>query len=247
MTIYRVMRISNVEGKQAVIDHFKKQLDTVGDKRTFVSAHATKIANHSTWQSDREFIKIVAMYDMFLYRFPDVEMASARFGSISSRYRDCAALLSIGFVSKLVGLPTAELADWIFVNSVADELEQMIADSDYLESLNEFSYFAYQADFGLVNKSAYSSVTNPGTFFWLHIIGALMGSKRSMMARKNTDVNITNLTTNGIIVAYAHKRNITLCKPFTQDGEELEDGESNAELAGAFHSTNASEWYSTDP
>ncbi|CAG9130429.1 unnamed protein product [Plutella xylostella] len=243
LTIYRVLRISNAEGKQAVIDHFKKQLDTIGDRRSIVSAHATKIATHATWQSDREYIKIVAMYDMFLYRFSDVDMASARFGSISSRYRDCAALLSVGFVSKLVGLATEGLADWVFVNSIADELEQMTEDNNYQESLNEFSYFAYQADFGLVSKSAYSSVANPGTFFWLHVIGALMGSKRSLMARKNTDVNTTNLMTNAIIVAFAHKRNITLCKPYTEDGDELEEGEGGSGLAGAFHSTNATEWF----
>lgn len=129
-----------------------------------------------------------------------------------------------------MGVKSSTLADWIFVDSVADELLGMLRDSDYTDALNEYSYFAYQADFRLVTKSAYSSVTNPGIFFWLHMAGLLLGSKRSQMARKNTYENINNLAANAVIMAYAHKKNLTLCKPFTIDGEELGNNDAKEEL-----------------
>lgn len=122
-----------------------------------------------SWLNDRGFLKMVAGIDMFLHWFKDNESAILRMGSLESRFRDCAGLLSYGYAQSILNIDAGDLMDWIFVKSMGDELVKMSTEGQ--ESGNKESYFP---DLGLVSKSAYSSNANPYLFLWIHIIGCIL-------------------------------------------------------------------------
>lgn len=118
----------------------------------------------------------------------------------------------------------------------------MMHDNELKEMKATHSYFPYQSDLGLVQRTAYSSVVNPNLFFFLHVSGTLFGSVRSKNARQNTENNLENNTMNSIIFAHAFKRNISMTKAFTEDGEEIEI-ETAESSSTDFVSVNGAEWF----
>ena len=64
-----------------------------------------------------------------------------------------------------------------------------------MKSSEEFnrsdSYFAYQSDIGLVQKTYYSATKNPHTYFFIHGIGTLIHTQRSKNAAFVCEQNLT--------------------------------------------------------
>lgn len=192
---------------------------------------------YSSWSSDKGYNMLVASYDMFFHRFPNHQYANLRIGTIGSRYRDCAALLSFGYISAFLGMDRlTEVLDSVFVEQVGKDIDRMMMSTD--ERVNQFSYFPYHVDMGLVMKSAYSASANPHFFEWVHIIGTLLKSSRSMNAAHVCDARLPDIISNAACVAFAHANNVSFTKVYTENGvplkateEEEEDatgGESNA-------------------
>lgn len=88
------------------------------------------------------------------------------------------------------------------------------------ESGQKYSYFPYQADLGLVSKSAYSSNANPYLFTWIHIVGSLIGHKRSINARFNFEGNLSDVGMNSVLVAWVYARGGALNPQFDKDGTD---------------------------
>lgn len=178
------------------------------------------IALVGNWLTDINYLKIIAGIDMFLHRFPKAPFAQVRIGTIPSRYRDCASLLSTRFFLHIIGSENLdEVPAWITYEPIALNLIRMSKTGE--EAAEGASYFPYQSDLGLVRKSAYSTVINPSYFFFVHGVGALLGLERSRNARMNLEYGVSGTVSNVFLVAYIHKRNHTQALQFTHTGDAI--------------------------
>ncbi|CAH0730443.1 unnamed protein product, partial [Brenthis ino] len=90
------------------------------------------------------------------------------------------------------------------------------------ETGNPYSYFPYQSDLGLVRRSPYSSNANPYLFTWIHIIGSILGHKRSQNARFIFDGRLADVGLNAVLVAWVYGYG------YMGRGGEAEDEEDRA-------------------
>ncbi|XP_014215173.1 uncharacterized protein LOC106644263 [Copidosoma floridanum] len=108
------------------------------------------------WAADPSYIKMVAAIDLFMYRFPNHEHANVRVCTLGSRHKDCAGLLSIGYLAHTVSFEhESEFLDWVWSKKMARECISMMRERN--EMMQEFFYFPYQSDLGLIRKSYYSA------------------------------------------------------------------------------------------
>lgn len=96
-SIYRMGSILDPSYLSAVSDRIVSQAVGLPDQ---IPKPDTLIALTGSWITDTNYLKMIAGIDMFLYRFPRAKFAVARIGTIASRYRDCASLLSIRIFCK---------------------------------------------------------------------------------------------------------------------------------------------------
>lgn len=213
LCIYRLLRITNDDYIGMLTTKMEQQLAVEkggGMKLTGV----TQV--YAGWMSDRNYLKLVAAIDMFLYHFPSHEDGILRLGSLGSRFRDCAGLLSFGYALSILDIEAGALMDWIFVKTMGDEMLRMTYIGQ--ETGSPGSYFPYQSDLQLVNRSAYSSTANPYLFHWIHIFGSLMSHKRSINARFNFEGNVADVGLNAVVLCWAFARGGELNPQFDEGG-----------------------------
>lgn len=137
---------------------------------------------------------------MYFNKFPLHPLANLRIGTTGSRFRDCAALISYGYLADLLGMTkNTDVMDWVFLEHVGNDIDRIMTSED--ELLDNYSYFPYHVDLGLVTKSAFSATANPHFFEWVHVIGALMKSPRSLNARHISDSRALDILANAACVA----------------------------------------------
>ncbi|VVD05705.1 unnamed protein product [Leptidea sinapis] len=73
-------------------------------------------------------------------------------GSLGSRFRDCAGLLSVGYAMTILNIDAGSLMDWVFVPAMGEEILRLAKDNE--ESGEIFSYFPIIGD--LSNKASTS-------------------------------------------------------------------------------------------
>lgn len=117
-----------------------------------------------------------------------------------------------------LSIEAGALMDWIFLPTMAAEVARLGREDQ--ESGNGSSYFPYQSDMGLVQRSAYSSNANPYLFHWIHILGSLLGHRRSINARFNFEGALSDLNSNAILMAWAFSKGGDLKPQYSQDGKE---------------------------
>lgn len=125
--------------------------------------------------------KIIAMLDMFLNFFPNVAGRLVRIATLSSRYVGCEALSSFVQVANHFDMPPSNLQLMVSTSSLMKSLDQLTKIGQELD--DEYGYFSYQLEFGLVQRSAYSSESNPDIYIWVNTIGAIGGLEQSRNAR----------------------------------------------------------------
>lgn len=128
-----------------------------------------------------DYKKIIAAIDCFFHKYPDLEMAYLRIGTLPSRYKGLSALSSLGLIAHSLGLTIEQLGLFIFTDPIAEDYKRLGREGQEIEDLD--GYFPYQSDFGLVKKSAYSVAVNPTLYLWLHTIGCMLGLPRSYNAK----------------------------------------------------------------
>lgn len=215
LCVYRLLRVTNQEYVTLLTSKMEQQMTAEGGSGMKLSG-ATLV--YAGWISDRNYLKLVAAYDMFLYHFKTSEAGILRLGSLGSRFRDCAGLLSFGYAMSILDIDAGALMDWIFVKTMGDEMLRMTRDGQ--ESGSPSSYFPYQSDFNLVNRSAYSSNANPYLFHWIHIFGSLMSHKRSINARYNFEGNVADVGLNAVVLCWAFARGGELNPQFQEAGKD---------------------------
>lgn len=106
--------------------------------------------------------------------------------------------------------------DWVFTPAIGDEIVNMTQEGE--GSCIIYSYFPYQADFGLVERSAYSSVANPNFFHWVHILGALLGHRRSQLAKFTFEGCLSDIGLNAAVMAWVFDIGTELAPQFSATG-----------------------------
>nr|AIW58869.1 nucleoprotein [Eel virus European X]AIY29167.1 nucleoprotein [Perhabdovirus anguilla] len=195
---YRIVGIKNEDYQDRVITNIQNQLDSLGAKKLQVKA----LKNVTTLINSANYLKMVAVIDMFYYHFKNSqERAVVRIATLSSRHKDCAALSTLNHITSFTGRSFVQVLDWVFTDQVAKEIGRMMRAGQEIDRPE--SYMPYLKDLGLSRKSPYSSSANPGTHCWAQMVCAMMGSKRSQNAIASTEENLSNLTRNAEIMAYA--------------------------------------------
>jgi hypothetical protein len=109
------------------------------------------------WPLDESYMKIVAVIEMFLNRFPENSQSVLKTCMLRSHFKDRTTLMSVGYFSNLVNLTDeSHFLDWLYTEKQALEIvSKMNANEEIMEKC---SYFPYQADLWLVNKTFYSAL-----------------------------------------------------------------------------------------
>lgn len=147
---------------------------------------------------------------MFFNNFREDDLSILRMCNLSSRFRDCAALLSINYISKLLGLTIPDLCEWVLVEIIGDEICRMMM-KDQETNIND-SYMPYLMDLYLSQKSPYSAAANPNIYTWIHTVGNCFKSERSKNANALPDACLTSPITNAQLMAFAFSKRAGLTK-----------------------------------
>jgi Rhabdovirus nucleocapsid protein len=154
---------------------------------------------------------------MFLFRFDEHKLGFLRAGTLTSRHKQCMAILDIYFADTAFYLPAGQVLEWIFVDQVADEIERIYLQPD--EHDKPYSFMPYCIDLGLVPRSPFSITANPNTHNWIHILGSLSGLERSKKASVVGNPGPA-LVFAAATAAYAMGRSTLLKETFIKSGEE---------------------------
>nr|WIF20027.1 nucleocapsid protein [Snakehead vesiculovirus] len=244
--IYRVASITNDAYKTRVMDAIQQQALEADPK---VQLNIGVLAGNKHLLSNPNYLRMVAAIDMFFYRFKESERANVRVSTLTSRFKDCAALSTFAHVASFTGLTLSGVLDWVFTETVAAEVERMMKPGQEIDQ--EASYMPYLKDMGLSKVSPYSATKNPGFHTWGQSACALMGSIRSQNALRASEDNWLNLKLNAEIMAFALGTSAELVKAFDiggntddQDDGGAFEGELNlAEDAGMPKKRDAMEWF----
>ncbi|AGY14294.1 nucleocapsid [Fikirini virus] len=142
----------------------------------------------------------IACIDMYFNKFKTSPRAMVRYGTLPSRFKDCSALTTLNQVTRMIGVSIEQFMLWVFSNRMADELDQMAKEGEELDKGD--SYVAYMRELGLSDRSPYSTQANPSFSLFCHIVGTLLGSKRSKNAKMGLEVDTVNSMLNAKVAAY---------------------------------------------
>lgn len=172
----------------------------MGDKKKGLepSALAIKCAG---WDQHPAYAALAAAYDMFLFKTENHEYAKVRIGTTPMRFRDCTMLGVLEVMRNAMKVESMiDATYWIWNGRLADEFEKIYKEGEELDKAD--SYTPYYAGFKLGNRSPYSATMSPQLHYFVHTIGCLANSKRSINARAITEVGIEDARDNAIIVGY---------------------------------------------
>ncbi|AEG25350.1 nucleoprotein [Vesiculovirus jurona] len=188
--LYRVGRATQEDYKKMLMSNLNAQCKLRSNQAEEIVDDTSDF--YQAWGNDSNFLKIVAAVDMFFHYFKKNPEANIRFGTIVSRFKDCAALTTLAHLQKVTGLPIEEVFSWILTRSVEDEVCRMMKPGQEIDQAN--SFMPYLIDLGLSTKSPYSSVKNPSFHFWGQLTALLVQSSRAKNARVPDDIPYAELT-----------------------------------------------------
>lgn len=219
LCLYRIAKITNTDYRDALEARMCDQIIGMGGKRVSFNGAAN---TYGAWVRNPEFCKVIAAIDMYLYHFKSHEYAPLRIGTLGSRYKDCAGLNSMSYAGRILGKTTSDLFEWMFVRGIVENVNQMVIEDQ--ETCVLSSYFPYQSDMGIVDKSAYSAVANTHFFHWVHLFGSLLGHRRSQNARFTYEGNLQDLSLSAILLVWAFSQGGELAVFFSADGTDYGQG-----------------------
>lgn len=161
---------------------------------------------------------MLAAYDMFLYKLKDHPNSILRMGTLGSRCRNCAGFFALGFAMSILNIESGDLMDWVFIETMGNEVLRITFPGQ--ETGQSDSYFPQLLDMGLVSKSPYSFNVNPYLFTWTHIIGALIGHRRSYNARFTFEGSYADVGLNAVLLIWVFARRGDLSPQFEPTGRD---------------------------
>lgn len=214
---YRISLIKNDVYKAKIEKLINEQILAAGGPMN----NATKCLQYLTpFYSDEEIIKCLAGLDMFLNKFIKNPYARARVGTIVTRYRDCSALLTLSFITDMVGFGAIDFSRWLFVPELSNQYNRIMMCGQDVS--NEFSYMPYMTCMKLSEKSPYSATVNSAMHLFAHAIGSAMMLTRSINAAFIPCNNQQGVLENAILFFYAQRKTLGYTPQFYSASEKGE-------------------------
>ncbi|AJR28533.1 nucleoprotein [Joinjakaka virus] len=216
--VYRHSRANNAAYQASLFERLKVQISAVSNLQ--VQLVSPKLS-YKSWLANRSYCKIIAVLDMFYCKFPESTYSFIRYGSVTTRYRDFAALLSLDYLRETTGMEGDDVFGWMFTSALSREANMLMEPGQEIDKCD--SYTPYMMDLGLSLKSPYSASNCPNTYTWCHIICTLLMSIRGKNARMVNESNLVNTRMNGVVVAFVYSKNFECDIQFTKN-KDLIDG-----------------------
>ncbi|AVM87299.1 nucleoprotein [Hainan black-spectacled toad rhabdovirus] len=217
LSVYR-LNTRNSAYSEALLSKLKEHILSLSNGKLEIIGGT---AGQKDWLCNANFLRLVGAIDMYYYRFDQVDSALIRFCTLTSRYRDCSALLSIGYFCRITGITEVDFAAWVWADKVADQVVQVLKDGQ--ETEYEYSYFCYFSCMGMGKNSPYSASNNAELHAWVHAVGALLHQGRSVNAVKVGEFSISDIIQHATLAAYGLGRGYTLKKTFKRVNEADEE------------------------
>ncbi|AEG25351.1 nucleocapsid protein [Vesiculovirus perinet] len=208
--LYRVGRATQEEYRKNLMNGLRMQCKLRNINAEDLVSESDDFYN--LWGNDPNYLKLIAAIDMFFHHFKKHEEASLRYGTIVSRFKDCAALTTLAHLVKVSGMSVGDVMTWVLNQPVEDEVCRMMTPGQEIDKAD--SYMPYLIDLGLSTKSPYSSVKNPCFHFWGQLTALLIQSTRAKNARVPDDIPYQELTKASQLFAYAIGRSADLAQRF---------------------------------
>ncbi|UAU42894.1 nucleoprotein [Burg el Arab virus] len=212
VSLYRLGKITDSTYQNNIIKTVDKVLKTIDKDAASLSTgteSAVQVVN------DVNFCKLIACVDMFFYQFKDHDLAVSRVGSISSRYRDCAALLGINHLAILGGGDPTIGIRWALEPKVKEDIDRLITEGQ--ETAKTGSYMPYMMDLGASKLSPYSTTVNSSFHLFVHSAGALSLDQRSINARFIPAPNVNGVIKNAAFFIFAMNKSVDWSIGFTKE------------------------------
>lgn len=201
-----------------------------------------------TFAKDKWYVALCAAIDMFLVKFPDHIFAPCRFGTLTTRHKDCAIISDLIFIKKQTGLSIPDICAWIWEPNLASQIVQVLRHGQEFDQ--PYSFMPYFMSRNLGAKSPYSTSVNPNLHAWIHMIGCCTSIQRSTNSKLVGQFNLNNTVMGAMVFAFAIST-IAIVKPqFSADGTDptppdLNDGEeaADAEAHPLPKNLNGIEWF----
>ncbi|UAU42887.1 nucleoprotein [Ouango virus] len=219
--LYRIGKITDSQYQSKIVGEIDKIMK--GSNKDSISL-AMGIELSLQIVNDINYCKLIAAIDMFFYKNKNHKFSPVRIGTISSRYRDCAALLGINHLAMLAGGSVGLGIQWALETSVQDDIDRLIHPGQ--ETSNVGSYTPYMMDFGASVLSPYSTTANAAFHLYVHAIGSLNLDPRSMNARFIPAPNVSGIIQNAAFFVYATGKSVEWNIGFTEDDETPKAGMS---------------------
>ncbi|AVI57363.1 nucleoprotein [Vaprio virus] len=233
---------------RATYDAYKTELCSKATKTVqMIDPNATPLSKTlagatAAWTSNPNFTKIVAGIDMYFFKNKEAEWADLRFCTLGSRYKDCAALTALSYITQLTSIKIHELLLWIFTERMADEADRLSQEGNEVDQAD--SYMPYMRDMGISDKSPYSAQMNPALTTFCHVVGCLLDSTRSKNSRLAGEVDRLNSVVNGVVVAYVLSSRPTFVQVYGADASAQQQSIQPNMVMGKMPATpDPDEWF----
>ncbi|AMK09229.1 nucleocapsid protein [Drosophila ananassae sigmavirus] len=243
LSVYRLSRTSYADYRSRMSESLKGQSEIV--RPATALGYDEMSITYGAWKDDQNFRKMIATIDMFYVKFPGLQFDLIRFGTVSSRYKDCAALTSLFNLKHTMGVSKeSQISLWIGNEVIANQFIRITKPGEEIDKVN--SYFPYLIDFGLTIKSPYSSVLNANFYFFANTAAILMGNTRARNAVYHEIDSSSSTLMNSVLLGYAHAGRSMNSQMFFQSEEDLKLHEENSEMREALKATQIGVRVATD-
>ncbi|ATG83558.1 nucleoprotein [Ohlsdorf virus] len=216
-SMYRLAQISRDDYRTNVVNNVTALIEGLDGEAVEFS---TQILSYRKWLAYHPYIKMMAAIDMYLNEFPYHQYASARIGTIVTRFKDCSVLVATKTITEALGLTFDTFAEWIWTARCANQFVNVIKGGEEMD--NQRSYSMYFMDFGLSPKSPYSATVNADLHLFYHTIGVSSGLERSRNARYIGNPEHNNIINNAMVIHYVLGTFSTFDAQFSADGVPIE-------------------------
>ncbi|AIW61107.1 nucleoprotein [Walkabout Creek virus] len=199
------------------------------------------------WINDVNYCKIVAALDMFFFKFKNNEAAICRIGTITSRYRDAAALIGLNHLRRICDGDLTMGLTWIFCPAVSIEFDRLAREGQEVEE--NFSFTPYIIDLQISRLSPYSTTQNPGVHLFIHATGTFLLKRRSIDARMLDCTGEAGIIRNAGLLAFVINSKMDWKLIYSDNPKEERQGAKGLLVAGDKKSEDlpegrdAADWY----
>ncbi|UNP59539.1 N protein [Rhizoctonia solani rhabdovirus 1] len=180
---YRIGNLPTLAGtkyKEALKQKIVQQVNAMKYTKLTEGRYDAYIAKTSGWIEDSDYTKAIAAMDMFITKFKNPSYDKIRVSTLTSRFKDCAALNEVLWLGNLFGMSPGQAITYVPYEQLSTQLANIFKAKNETEKPD--SYMPYGNAFGLFTVSPYSARANPLVHHYINMIGACLGDKRALMS-----------------------------------------------------------------